>query len=516
MAYQTIHTKKNGAKYVYSVEGYWDKEKQAPRNRQVCLGRLDEATGELVPSLRTGRTAKRAASAPDVTATSKIIGPCIVLRKLAADSGLETLLRNCFPDRHEHILSLAFYLVQKGLPLYRCEPWSTSNRHPFDDPITSQRVSDLLLAVTAGEVQRFFAGWMKLLTEKDCLCYDLTSVSSHSELNEYVRWGHNRDLETLPQINLAMLYGQRSGLPAYFRRLPGSISDVSTLEATMKSLDFIGQTKLSFVLDRGFYSEANVDALMDARFRFVLACPHRKWTDELYGRYRSEIMSHRYRRATGEHEVLHMLTHLHSWKGRRCYLHIYHNQAKVAEELDALDLKLSIWQDELESGQTRPENEWAYNKYFTVKETPKRGKRVAENVEVVEAAKNRFCGFFSILTVAKMEALEALDVYRRKEAVENCFDDLKNALDMKRLRIHSSAAMDSRLFLQFVALILLSQVRRTKNAHRQLKRLTIREIMDALETIVEVRYSGRYGKVVTETGPLQRDILDAFGVSVDS
>jgi hypothetical protein len=33
MAYRTIHTKKNGAKYVYSVEGYWDKEKQAPRNR---------------------------------------------------------------------------------------------------------------------------------------------------------------------------------------------------------------------------------------------------------------------------------------------------------------------------------------------------------------------------------------------------------------------------------------------------------------------------------------------------
>jgi len=33
-----------------------------------------------------------------------------------------------------------------------------------------------------------------------------------------------------------------------------------------------------------------------------------------------------------------------------------------------------------------------------------------------------------------MDALKALEIYRRKEAVENSFDDLKNTLDMKRLR----------------------------------------------------------------------------------
>ena len=357
---------------------------------------------------------------------------------------------------------------------------------------------------------------MRLLSEKDCFCYDITSVSSCPELNERARWGHNRDLEKLPQINLAMLYGQHSGLPAYFRRTPGNISDVSTLETTIKSLSFIGQAKLSFVLDREFYSEANVDALLDSRFHFVIAYPHRRWTDELYDRYREEILSRHCRGATGEGDVPRMLTHPHSWKGRRCYLRIYHDQTKVAEELDALDLKLAIWQDELQSGQTKPENEWAHGKHFTVKETIKRGKRVVENGQAIKAAKSRHCGFFSILAADKMDASDALDVYRRKEVVENCFDDLKNTLDMKRLRIHSSLAMDARLLLQFVALILLSQVRKINNAHRRLKHLSIREIMDALETIVEVRYSGRYEKAVTESGPLQREILDAFGVAIDS
>jgi hypothetical protein len=76
--------------------------------------------------------------------------------------------------------------------------------------------------------------------------------------------------------------------------------------------------------------------------------------------------------------------------------------------------------------------------------------------------------------------------------------------------------LDARRFLQFVALILISDVRWVKMQHNALKGLTVREIMEAMETIVEVRYSGRYGKIVTETGPLQRDIMDAFALTTDS
>ncbi|RDI91906.1 hypothetical protein Q502_10610, partial [Mesotoga sp. Brook.08.YT.4.2.5.2.] len=51
------------------------------------------------------------------------------------------------------------------------------------------------------------------------------------------------------------------------------------------------------------------------------------------------------------------------------------------------------------------------------------------------------------------DPVEALRVYRNKDTIEKSFDDLKNQLDMKRLRIHSAASMDGRLFVQFIALI---------------------------------------------------------------
>ena len=110
------------------------------------------------------------------------------------------------------------------------------------------------------------------------------------------------------------------------------------------------------------------------------------------------------------------------------------------------------------------------------------------------------------------DALTAIENYRRKEAVENCFDDLKNMLDMKRLRIHSSPAMDSRLFIQFIAAIILSKVRNIKNQHIKLKHYSVREIMELLETVSVIKISNKKNSVTTELGPIQRLIVEHFAL----
>jgi transposase len=58
------------------------------------------------------------------------------------------------------------------------------------------------------------------------------------------------------------------------------------------------------------------------------------------------------------------------------------------------------------------------------------------------------------------DPVEALRVYRNRDSVEKAFDDLKNQLDMKRLRIHNSVAMDGRIFVQFISLIYMSALRK--------------------------------------------------------
>ena len=98
--------------------------------------------------------------------------------------------------------------------------------------------------------------------------------------------------------------------------------------------------------------------------------------------------------------------------------------------------------------------------------------------------------------------------------MENCFDDLKNHLDMKRLRVHSAPAMDGRLFLQFLALIYVSSIRTRIIGDKKLKYFTAAKVMEEMETLVRVKYSNRYGQVFTETTPVQRRILDLFDIEL--
>ena len=50
--------KRTGITYVYESESYWDKEKQQPRSRRTLIGKLDEETGEIIPTDGRGRKRK--------------------------------------------------------------------------------------------------------------------------------------------------------------------------------------------------------------------------------------------------------------------------------------------------------------------------------------------------------------------------------------------------------------------------------------------------------------------------
>jgi transposase len=508
--------KRTGAVYAYSVESYWDKAKKAPRNKQVCLGRLDEASGEIVPSRRRAPKAAAPPSAPGVSAEARVAGPAMLLGQIAAETGLAEILGRCFPVNHAEILSVACFIVQKGLPLSRIDAWSEGHVHPHGAPIASQRVSELMASIKEGDRQRFLSLWLARMAERDYLCYDITSISSYSKANEYVRWGYNRDGERLPQINLAMLFGQNGGLPAYYRRMPGNISDVATLRGTMKSLDFLGSGRAHFVLDRGFHSRANIDGMLKLRHHFTMAVPSGlKWVEEVVDGLAAEIQSPANYRSVDDSEALFMATKLLSWgEGRRrVYLHVYNNARRAAEEFDELTRRLLAYKEEVESERRVERHEEHYSRFLVVKETPRRGPRASFNEEAVAGFRRRHAGFFYIMSSKIRDPMEALRVYRAKEAVENSFDDLKNQLDMGRLRVHSSSAMDSRIFLQFIALILLSQIRNVSKRDKKLRNLTVREIMEQMENLVQIKFSGRHGHVLSEASPMQRHIMDVFGLT---
>ena len=59
--------KQTGVTYDYESESYWDKEKKQPRSKRKLIGRIDDETGEIVPT--GGRRSRQKRELTDIPET---------------------------------------------------------------------------------------------------------------------------------------------------------------------------------------------------------------------------------------------------------------------------------------------------------------------------------------------------------------------------------------------------------------------------------------------------------------
>ena len=98
-----------------------------------------------------------------------------------------------------------------------------------------------------------------------------------------------------------------------------------------------------------------------------------------------------------------------------------------------------------------------YAKYFTPVNHVDGSKAYDDNNATILKTDKRYSGYLCIITDdLQKNATEVLDIYRDKDDTEKVFDDAKNANDCKRLNIQSRSAMEGKLFVLFLSLILTS------------------------------------------------------------
>jgi hypothetical protein len=62
------HDKRSGITYAYESKAHWDKEKKQSRAKRTLIGRVDDETGEIVPTDGRVRKAMERAPEPDYKA----------------------------------------------------------------------------------------------------------------------------------------------------------------------------------------------------------------------------------------------------------------------------------------------------------------------------------------------------------------------------------------------------------------------------------------------------------------
>ena len=505
----------NGTTYVYENISYWDKETKTSKQKRKSIGHIDPTSGKIVPNRKKGDSARNrleSEAAETQRCTVLTCGVTRLLDKAVSDIGLQKVLASVYPYDWSRILTCAYYLVSEGGALCHVEKWKNTNAVPFTESLASQRISELLTRLTPTTQQEFFGKWVASNKQDEYYAMDITSVSSYSDFIEFVRWGYNRDGDDLPQINLLMVTGENSHMPLYYRIIPGSIKDVRTLRESLKNMAYIEAGQLHYVMDKGFYSESNIDAMYEAHKRFMIGIPFTAgFAVDLVEKYRDSIRSHNNYCMVGNDD-LYAVTELMDWGGHRFYAHVYYDSYKAAVDEKAFDHTLHCCYEELINGKRNKEHKKYYDQFFFIKETPVRGIKVEFNEDAIAEYKRNHVGWFILAGNDIKDKVKALQVYRAKDAVEKCFDDLKNDLDMKRIRMHTKETMEGRIFIQFIALLITTRLKEVMNEAGWFKDYDLQEIIDEMKSMREVKVNGTRKKYSTEPTPLQRDIIKLYGL----
>ena len=519
--------KKTGILYAYESISYWDKEKQQSRAKRRCIGRIDPETQKIIPTRKTKTPAERGktkrGAVPTTYSARSFYGATYLFDRIGENIGVTEDLKACFPDSYRQILSIAYYLILEDKnPLSRFPRWAALHRHPYGEVISSQRSSELFASIIEDARQRFFRLQGKRRIDKEYLSYDSTSISSYSKSLRQVRYGKNKDHEHLAQINLSLLFGQESGLPFYYRKLAGNIPDVKTLRKLVADMNTLGYKKIKVVLDRGFYSAANINELYKNHMKFLIGA---KISLKIVTSHLNTVRD-KMRNWTYYNQAYHVYAYSmpvtwnyvqdRPYKGdtikaeRRMYLHLYFCPERALEDEKAFNSKLSDLQEELVSGQRHPDHEKQYTKYFDVKTTPARGTKVIAKEDAMAEAKRNY-GYFALLSNEIKEPVRALEIYRNKDMVEKAFDNLKERLNLRRVAVSSEQSLDGKLFVQFIALIFLSYITKKMQENNMFKHHTMQEVLDDLDIIECFEIPGEQLQV-GEITKRQMDFYTKLGV----
>ena len=499
MSYR-IEQEIKGTIYVYEATSYWDKDKKKTCQKREIIGKRDKATGELIPSKK---------NVEQVPILSKNYGNFHLLNSISEEVGLTRVLKINFPKSYLEILTCAFYEVSESKPLYLCQGWCEKNHVPTIKSLSSQRISELLYDMTDIDRMSFFKKWCSYRIEKEYLAFDITSISSYSDLIEFVEFGYNRDKEDLPQINLAMLFGQSSQLPIFYNFYPGSIRDVSTLHNMIEFAEELEIQNMKYVMDKGFYSEKNIEKLLAKRIKFTISVPfNNKFSKQMVDDVRESINTCENSMMLSD-DIVYAHTTSIKIKNKKVHVHTFYNEQHYIDEKETLYKKIA----KIEEAIKKHPDSYVDNcsKYLTIERT-KKGLVINKNKENIENAL-KYKGYLVMLSNDIDQAKEALYVYRTKDKVEKAFDNLKNELDLKRLRIHSEEAMKGRLFIGFIALILQSHIHKVMKETNLVKNYTVEELIGELEKISLIEFtSGK--KIMTEISKKQRLIYEKFKVEL--
>ena len=119
-------------------------------------------------------------------------------------------------------------------------------------------------------------------------------------------------------------------------------------------------------------------------------------------------------------------------------------------------------------------------------------------------------GWLVVISNDVSDAKRAISVYRAKDVVEKGFLKLKGSLDVGRLRVHGQERMQNKVFVGFVALILLSHIHNVMTENDLYDKMTMKQLLRTLSKQRVQIIDGE--RILYPATKAQKEIYKAFGI----
>ena len=456
------------------------------------------------------------------------IGAYIIIQQMMKETGIPELLSEYFNDRDLGLfLDLITYTLicennaGQHYPDYAYNhPLYTEGMRIYSDAT----VSDFFGRVTDDQSIGFLNEWnaKRDHREKIYISYDSTNKNIQAGDVEIAEFGNAKVDTGKPIFNYSIAYDTHNREPLFYEKYPGSINDVSQLQIMLDKAMGYGHRQIGLILDRGYFSKANLDYMDHCGYDFVVMVKGMSTlVNELIlenkGKFEDKracsIRRHKVYGTTVKRKLF-----LTDEKER--YFHIFHSSGKETKERENVEKAVENCAYFLEKKKGSVYEVPNYLQYYFEPEYSKDGYflMAREKRDVIER-ELRLCGYFVIITSQKMTAGEAIDLYRSRDASEKLFRGDKSYLGNKSIRVYSDESVSAKIFIEFVALIIRNRIytklrdeveRLGKDPNFMTVPAAIKEL-EKIEIIRGLDLVYRLDHAVTAT---QKTILSAFDMDV--
>lgn len=529
-----ISKKKGGTTYIlYQYGSEYNPDKQYAIPLRTIVGKVSPSDASLMFPNEKFQTYFPDAVIPDelpfaYRSCCLKIGSCIIIQKVLDEYKLVPMLRKRFGEDTGLMLDLVSYLIVdeenagQYYPDYAfTHPLLTEKMTIYSD----SKVSRLLKSITKDQCIGFLDDWNRNRDHRSriYISYDSTNKNSEAGDIDIVEFGRAKDDKGLPVFNLSIAMDKTNRVPLFYEEYPGSVTDVSQFTFMVDKVIEYGYKKIGFILDRGYFSKENIQYIDKNGYTFIIMCKGCKALVSSLVLERQGTFETSRESAIRAYKVygITATAKLYEDDTEERYFHIYYNPSRQAAEREQLEQRIEKFRQFLDKhigkdtkfGKT-------YEEYFHL-HYDRNGRFCGadERTDVIER-QLKLCGYFCIITSEKMTATQALVQYKGRDISEKLFRSDKTFIGSKSERTHSSASMSSKIFLEFIALIVRNRIynllkeQMIRMEARQ-KYMTVPAALRELEKIEMVRRNAGTYKLDHAVTRTQKTILSSFGLDDD-